>query len=91
MGNLGTLGLISTATSTAMTDSTVLKLGAPGDSVKQIQVIILLKAGGDISITGVFDQQTEKRVKDLQQFFGLKDDGIVGEKTWVILDFVASE
>ena len=35
---------------------------------------------------GVFGPVTEKKVRDLQSYFGLEPDGVVGMKTWGLLD-----
>jgi peptidoglycan hydrolase-like protein with peptidoglycan-binding domain len=49
----------------------------------------LHKAGGNIAVDGQFGQQTERRVKDLQGFFGLTVDGWVGGQTWGVVDMLA--
>ena len=64
--------------------------GLTGDAVRYLQGVIALKAGGGVVVTGVFDAQTEKRVKDLQRYFKITEDGIVGmAETWPIVDFLA--
>ena len=68
----------------------VLRVGSRGDHVRWVQAVIRNKAGGDISVDGIFGPHTEKRVKDLQRFFGLVPDGVVGPKTWGIIDFLAN-
>lgn len=35
-----------------------------------------------VSMTGVFDEQTERAVKAFQQTYGLEQDGIIGRETW---------
>jgi hypothetical protein len=68
----------------------IVKIGMRGEIVRRIQIIIRDKAGGNIFVDGIFGPNTEKRVKDLQRFFGLVPDGIVGPKTWGVLNFLAS-
>jgi peptidoglycan hydrolase-like protein with peptidoglycan-binding domain len=70
----------------------VIKEGAQGsnkDLVRYLQGVILNKAGGNIVVDGIFGPQTTKRVKELQKFFGLFADGIVGAKTWGVVDYIS--
>jgi len=67
-----------------------LQLGSRGDAVRQVQMIIRDHAGGDIAVDGIFGPHTKKRVSDLQAFFGLVADGVVGSKTWAILNYISS-
>jgi hypothetical protein len=67
----------------------VLRVGARGNEVRWVQAVIKDKAGGMITVDGIFGPQTENRVKDVQRFFKLKVDGIVGPQTWSILHFLA--
>lgn len=64
--------------------------GARGDIVSYLQGVIMHRAGGNIQVTGIFDSQTLNRVKELQAFFKLKVDGIVGPKTWAAIDYLAT-
>lgn len=66
-----------------------IRAGANGDIVRYLQGVIYHKAGGGIGIDGDFGPQTERRVKDLQRFFGLTVDGWVGKQTWGVIDFLA--
>lgn len=66
-----------------------------GDIVKYLQSVIYFKAGGDIVIDGWYGEQTEKRVRDLQLFCGVKDaiGGAVGTttyETWGLVDYLAT-
>jgi murein DD-endopeptidase MepM/ murein hydrolase activator NlpD len=56
------------------------KLGSKGDAVKFIQQQL------KIVVTGNFEAGTDKAVKALQKKHGLLVDGIVGPKTWALLD-----
>jgi hypothetical protein len=58
-------------------------------AVRYLQQVIALRAGGNIAVDGAFGPQTEKRVRDLQTFFGLVVDGIVGQQTWRTIDWLA--
>lgn len=57
-----------------------LQVGSKGVEVKFIQQ----QTG--ITVTGEFDDATDKAVKALQKKHGLLVDGIVGPKTWAFLD-----
>jgi peptidoglycan hydrolase-like protein with peptidoglycan-binding domain len=61
-----------------------------GDAVRYLQGVIFHKAGGQIEISGLFDVQTDSRVKDLQKWFGLGVDGRVGPNTWGLIDFLSA-
>lgn len=65
-------------------------LGSQGDVVKYLQGVILHKAGGNISVDGNYGDSTQRRVMDLQRFFGLTVDGWVGSETWKVIDTLAS-
>lgn len=76
---------------TAMTVSNPrLEIGSMGDAVRQVQIIIQIKAGGDLPITGLFDEKTHDRVMDIQRFFGITEDGIVDSETWEVLEMLAA-
>jgi hypothetical protein len=64
-------------------------LGAKGDVVRYLQGVIATKAGGNIAVDGDFGAQTERRVRDIQQFFKLTADGWVGPQTWRTIDMLA--
>jgi N-acetylmuramoyl-L-alanine amidase len=53
-----------------------LNLGDKGDTVKELQTKLKLKADG------IFGPKTEAAVKKFQKANGLVADGIVGDKTW---------
>ena len=58
----------------------LIKRGAKGTQVEELQKILNLTVDGDFGIL------TEGAVKTYQQDNGLKVDGIVGLKTWEVLD-----
>lgn len=68
-----------------------LRVGSRGDLVGYLQGVITHKAGGNLNIDGYFGPHTEQRVKEVQNFFKVSTDGIVGPKTWGIIDFLASQ
>jgi len=57
----------------------VLKLGSTGESVRQVQIALGIKADGCFGI------ETENAVKNFQQCHGLTVDGIVGNQTLALL------
>lgn len=71
------------------TSKPTIKLGARGPVVGYLQSVINRKAGGNIVVDNVFGPKTEDRVKDVQNFFKLVADGVVGPKTWGIIDYLA--
>lgn len=80
----------------------VLRAGDSGNLVKYVQGVIKTKAGGNIKVTGKMDDQTISRVRDVQAFFHITVDGIVGwdgsdgndpglNATWPIIDFLSAQ
>lgn len=63
----------------------ILKNGSSGAQVVALQRQ-LKSLGYDIKDDGVFGATTERYVKELQRRFKLKDDGVVGEKTWAVIN-----
>lgn len=61
----------------------VLKLGMSGEDVKQLQLFLALDSGynPDGKVTGIFDKNTEKAVKDFQKQYNLPQTGQVGSLT----------
>lgn len=61
----------------------LLKLTSPkmqGEYVRQVQQA-LQKAGFELNINGVFDEDTDKAAKQFQEQQGWVPDGLVGPKT----------
>lgn len=71
------------------TSKPTLRNGSTGSAVKYLQSVISKKAGGRITVDGIFGDQTERRVRDLQTLFHIGVDGIVGPKTWGAVDYLA--
>jgi hypothetical protein len=69
---------------------TSLKLNARGDSVRLLQEL-LHKNGFDVPVDGLFGKGTENAVKDFQLKNNLISDGIVGTKTWTILQNLSAD
>lgn len=68
----------------------ILRKGDTGDDVMYLQTL-LKDNGATIKIDGKFGTATEQCVKDFQRKNGLKDDGIVGPKTWEALEYEEAE
>lgn len=68
----------------------MIALGSYGDVVRYLQGVIFHKAGGNIHIGSLFTLYTERRVRDVQQFFGLTVDGQVGRETWALIDALSA-
>ena len=60
-------------------------MGASGETVRRLQRALRRTPDPGIPITGVFDPNLEKAVKDFQSGAGLTVDGIVGPLTWTAL------
>lgn len=64
----------------------LLKKGATGEPVRELQEALSDLGFYDGPVDGKFGDQTESAVKHLQHDFGLQVDGIVGPATWRIID-----
>ena len=60
----------------------VLRRGSRGGAVKSLQALLNAKAGQRLVADGDFGPATEAAVKNVQRFFRLTVDGIVGARTW---------
>ena len=65
-----------------------LSIGAHGTKVSDVQM--RLKAGGWLlgNADGIFGEKTRAAVIALQKAYGLYPDGIIGEKTWPIINSI---
>lgn len=68
-----------------MTMETV-KSGSRGNDVELLQLALTRSGYYSDNIDGVFGPRTQNAVRRFQSSFGLKPDGIVGEKTWFALN-----
>lgn len=75
--------------------------GSSGDHVRYLQGVLRAKAGQACSITGKWDTATGIAVANVQHFFGVSVDKVVGwhrqkdgttgkQATWPIIDFLAT-
>ncbi|SET80989.1 peptidoglycan-binding protein [Stigmatella erecta] len=70
--------------STTAASAPVLRQGATGSSVVQLQNL-LRNHGHNVTADGAFGPKTAAAVKSFQQSRGLAADGVVGPKTWAAL------
>lgn len=68
----------------------VLRRGSKGPSVMELQRKLNGVSGAGLATDGDFGPRTEQAVKNFQAFFKLGVDGIVGPKTWGMLDYCAA-
>lgn len=68
----------------------VLQGGATGDTVRYLQSVVLYKAGGNITVDGIYGMRSAARVHDVQRFFGLPVNSDVTKPTWDVIDFLTS-
>ncbi len=59
-----------------------LRLGSTSASVKTLQRSLNKILGTKLTISGRFDKATKAAVKEFQEAYNLKVDGVVGSKTW---------
>lgn len=64
----------------------VIKLGSKGELVKYLQEILKSLGHLELVIDGDFGKRTDLAVKDFQKLNNLDVDGIVGSKTWELLE-----
>lgn len=67
--------------------------GSTGSAVSTIQrqlarVSQNYPAIGNVPVTGIFDANTERAVREFQRIFSLTADGVVGESTWYKLSYI---
>lgn len=65
--------------------STILKKGSRGETVKVLQKLLTANGYSVGNIDGIFGDKTLAAVKAFQKTHGLVVDGIVGDKTWKML------
>ena len=82
---LNRLKQIRTAPVTA-TPLPILRRGSTGTNVKYLQDI-LNRLGYSVVADSNFGAKTEAAVKKFQQDYGLVADGVVGAKTWSMLEY----
>lgn len=67
-------------------EKTVISLGSQGAQVEYLQKILRSLGYSDILIDGDFGPRTDAAVRNFQSKSGLVVDGIVGPKSWVVLE-----
>jgi len=63
----------------------VLRIGSRGPAVTELQNLLNAKANGLLVVDGIFGPATRTAVLNVQRFFELTQDGIVGPQTWGLL------
>jgi len=63
----------------------VVRLYSTGSDVKELQGYLKTIGYSYVEVTGTFDDNTERAIKDIQKKNELKDDGVVGEETWRVV------
>ncbi|MEW6494642.1 MAG: peptidoglycan-binding protein [Cyanobacteriota bacterium] len=65
----------------------ILQNGSQGSKVKELQELLNHEFGDrkQIAVDGIFGPNTERAVKIIQYRYFLKQDGVVGGKTWYVL------
>ena len=63
----------------------VLQKGSTGSDVKEIQGYLRTIGYSYVSVTGTFDDNTQRAVMDIQKKNDLDADGVVGEYTWAAI------
>lgn len=77
-------GIVGAKTWNALISGKTVQNGSSGEAVFAVQRL-LHKFGYTLTIDGKFGPITTQAVKDFQQKYGLKVDGIVGPETWKAL------
>ena len=67
----------------------ILRRGSTGDPVRYLQGV-LKKRGRDIKVSGKYNKRTMLLVRRVQRAHKLTIDGAVGQKTWAVIDKLAT-
>ncbi len=62
-----------------------LQLGSTGSDVKEVQGYLKTIGYSYVAVTGTFDANTQRAVKDIQTKNKLTSDGVVGTDTWTVI------
>lgn len=66
-----------------------IRIGSTGEVVRYLERVLAERAGQHLDINTNFDRATDTAVRNLQSFFGLVVDGVVGSQTWPVIDMLA--
>jgi len=69
----------------ALAKQQTLRIGSVGNAVVWLQVGLNKLAGANLTEDGKFGPSTDTAVRNLQRFFHMPVDGIVGPRTWAFL------
>lgn len=69
----------------------VIRVGSSGLPVRRLQSRMTAVGFDTGGVDGRFSPKTEAAVKDLQQRSHLAVDGVVGPKTWAVVDALENE
>jgi peptidoglycan hydrolase-like protein with peptidoglycan-binding domain len=78
-------GIVGPDTWQALIQGHTVKKGSVGEAVWAVQHLLKYKHGQELAPDGVFGDETDAAVRNLQTAYGLKVDGIVGKNTWKAL------
>ena len=70
----------------AATSHYTIKKGSKGGDVKTLQTMLNVIDNANLDVDGIFGSGTQSAVKKFQRANGLSADGIVGPKTWAVLE-----
>ena len=73
-----------------ITTRPTISFGSTGDDVKDLQKVLNATVA-DLTVDGVFGKQTQEAVMAFQKQHGLIVDGVVGPKTWAIVDTIETD
>lgn len=73
------------------TSRPTVRLGSKGTHVSALQKGLNTVSKRGLKVDGIFGAATESAVRDFQRFFKLGVDGIVGPKTWGLLDYLTAK
>ena len=66
-----------------------IRMCAQGWDVTYLQDVLRIAVSQYVATTGTFDGATDKGVRNVQAFFRLTVDGVVGAQTWPVIDYLA--
>lgn len=73
------------------TDKPWLRTGMTHEAVYYAERVLAERAGQQVAVDRTFTAGTATAVKNLQAFFGLVVDGVVGPQTWAVIDYLAGK